>query len=731
MRFARYFRVALVAAVSAWVVAASAVDYITYAPIDESVDIQLFVVPPGVYLHLTNAIPGARFYVYAPQANSGDISCVLSDTQERVLNLHAVKSSSDDGTVAIGVKALRPIRGVAIGTSADAMATDPMVHRILNFYVPRLEYCLDAKRTKIITDSNMSETKLKSGDKIAIYVRAVVPEGGRTNETEKLTKTFYINPEGASKNLKFLDMAGSPLPKGTKGYELEFKDGLASFQVACDKYVTDDSTFYLDAFPDPADDSVFLLHDGFPGGLRFEQPPVVSNVVALVAGSTNVYDGAGHGVTVKVTKPAVGATVRYAVGNAPGKWRGVAPLFMDVCEETVWVEVSAANYAPVTNSVTVKITKAANAWIAVPSISGWTCGETASMPNMGKAKFGTVAVRYGASGAVLPSSAGNYVATFTVAGTANYAGLTKEVPFTVEPAQGQGGNEPSGGGEEAPVKEDFFAGTVDTQFTAKQTLSGALCDAKGSVVGSVTLKFGKKNKKGVVKLSASATVIMDGKAKKVGAKAVSFIAGEWGNALSIGFKQPVGGMTLVPAADGMFALGSERYAMTGLAVKAETGVKRAVVVGGNLTNGAMVFSVDFRGLPELEGCLESALPVKVDILVSGGKKFVVGKAAVPKFSKDKTTGMYSLVGLDDPAKPNLSGLKLKYAPKTGLFSGSFKLYAITGSDRSKLKKFSVKVVGLIVDGEGVGWATLKKPHAEWPVTVKLLNSNRCGSINLL
>ena len=66
-------------------------------------------------------------------------------------------------------------------------------------------------------------------------------------------------------------------------------------------------------------------------------------------------------------------------------------------------------------------------------------------------------------------------------------------------------------------------------------------------------------------------------------------------------------------------------------------------------------------------------------------------------------------------KTNLSGLKLSYTPKTGLFKGSFKMYAL---ERGKLKTYTVNVVGFVVDGEGIGQASLKKPAASWAVTVK-------------
>ena len=116
------------------------------------------------------------------------------------------------------------------------------------------------------------------------------------------------------------------------------------------------------------------------------------------------------------------------------------PTFTDVTNVTVFVEASAPGYYTATKSATVKISKAANAWIKVPTMAGWTVGATPATPNKGKAKFGTATVAYGKAGgaagglgATRPSAAGSYTATFTVPGSANYTGLTKTVAFTVKP----------------------------------------------------------------------------------------------------------------------------------------------------------------------------------------------------------------------------------------------------------------------------------------------------------
>ena len=108
--------------------------------------------------------------------------------------------------------------------------------------------------------------------------------------------------------------------------------------------------------------------------------------------------------------------------------------------------------------------------------------------------------------------------------------------------------------------------------------------------------------------------------------------------------------------------------------------------------------------------------------VSGGKKIDFGKAASVKYAKVKEGNVtrYVLDGLNDEKKPNVSGLKLTYTPKTGMFKGSFKIYAsneesVAPGKKPTLKTYTVNVTGFIVDGAGVGQATLKNPAASWPV----------------
>ena len=90
----------------------------------------------------------------------------------------------------------------------------------------------------------------------------------------------------------------------------------------------------------------------------------VEQIEAEVSGWEGTYDGAGHGVTVRVEKPETGAVARYQAGapgeEAPGgEWSTAAPLFTNACSNaTVWVEISAEGYPTATNRATVTIAPA-------------------------------------------------------------------------------------------------------------------------------------------------------------------------------------------------------------------------------------------------------------------------------------------------------------------------------------------------------------------------------------
>ena len=272
------------------------------------------------------------------------------------------------------------------------------------------------------------------------------------------------------------------------------------------------------------------------------------------------------------------------------------------------------------------------------------------------------------------------------------------------------------------VEEITYGGVVeDGSFSKVQTVRGALYDTKGNFAGTVELKFGKKGKKGV-KISGSAMIMVGGKVKKISAKAVNLIMDVASASILITFKDPVGQMTFSIGDGRVFSLKGAKYEMVG-AIKYGEDPLRLVSVGGGLAKSRMLFNVAMDSAPAFgkDGkLLDAALPTNMPISVFGGTKWSVDKAASLKYRKDKATGAYELTGLD--AK-NQSGLKLSYTAKTGQFKGSFKLYATneetTPAGKSpKLKKYTVNVIGFVVDGVGCGEATLKKPAGAWAVTVE-------------
>ena len=260
------------------------------------------------------------------------------------------------------------------------------------------------------------------------------------------------------------------------------------------------------------------------------------------------------------------------------------------------------------------------------------------------------------------------------------------------------------------VWEEIAAGQLDTAFAKAKTVLSALYGKDGALVGTVQVKVGKLGKKGV-KISASATLLVDGKAKKVSAKAVSLPL--VGGALSgtLVFKAPIGAMSFEMTADGAFTLKNADY------------VAEEATIGSNgpkvLAQGSHTFFLEEFGLPVAGDIQEQLLPTSVVFAVSG-KKWKFDKGASVKWTKNKVTKEYGLVVDTSKGRSNLSALKLSYAPKTGVFKGSFKIYMLeTSGAKTKLKSYKANVLGFVVDAVGIGEARCKKPvGGPWAVTVK-------------
>ena len=144
---------------------------------------------------------------------------------------------------------------------------------------------------------------------------------------------------------------------------------------------------------------------------------------------------------------------------------------------------------------------------------------------------------------------------------------------------------------------------------------------------------------------------------------------------------------------------------------------RDIKINGTSRTDAGVHVAATGDLPE--GTIEELLPDGEPVIPKGGK-WSFCKNATVKWARDRETKEYGLVVDDKNGKTNRSSMKLTYTPKTGIFKGTFKVYALEGPDgKKKLKKYSVNVIGFVVDGRGTGEATCKRPKlGPWTVTVE-------------
>ena len=247
-------------------------------------------------------------------------------------------------------------------------------------------------------------------------------------------------------------------------------------------------------------------------------------------------------------------------------------------------------------------------------------------------------------------------------------------------------------------------GGEDVYKTMKaQSLGGLLYDAEGEIAGSVLLKVGKPNAKtGKTKISGSVTML-NGAKKSITAKTVS-MSSDGTVDTSVSVKDL--GTANIEVEDGAFYGDLDDYTI------------EPADVGGAWGGAAANVSVEIDDLSMFSGEVqEDLLPYEVSASVSRGK-WSFSKAASVKLAKPKGGTEKQLV-VNTKAGSNLSGLKLTYTPSKGTFKGSFKIYEIrTAGGKKTLKKHSVRVSGIVVNGEGYGIATLNNPAVSWAVKVE-------------
>ena len=244
--------------------------------------------------------------------------------------------------------------------------------------------------------------------------------------------------------------------------------------------------------------------------------------------------------------------------------------------------------------------------------------------------------------------------------------------------------------------------------TSKAQYDGIVWDAEANrLVGVLRLKAAKMNEKNRTVRISGYLLGLDGKKKSVKQNDKALLVPESGP-LAVDFTvKDMGQMKLVIGGE------SVAGALEGYQV-------RTFPVGGDWTRNDAVANVEvtvFEGIP---GAVQmQLLPVDEPVMPKNWK-WAFNKAATVSWKKPKNRDLKCLVVDTSKGKTNLSGIKLSYTPKTGAFKGSFKIHALEnkGSRSEKaLKKYTVKVTGVVVGGIGYGKAVLKKPANEWALSV--------------
>ena len=202
---------------------------------------------------------------------------------------------------------------------------------------------------------------------------------------------------------------------------------------------------------------------------------VTKNITASATGYDGSYDGQDHGISVNVSIPASGATVKY--GTKSGTYNLTeSPKYKDAGNYTVYYQVTADDYNTKTGSAQVKIAKLTPSITAAPMASAITYGQTLANSTLtgGAASVaGSFAWKEpSTSPAVANSNSTEYTVVFTPNDTTNYNTAECKVKLTVNRAN-QTVTAP------AAVSGLVYDGSAQTLVTAATVTAGNT--ASGSI----------------------------------------------------------------------------------------------------------------------------------------------------------------------------------------------------------------------------------------------------------
>ena len=164
---------------------------------------------------------------------------------------------------------------------------------------------------------------------------------------------------------------------------------------------------------------------------------VTKNITASATGYDGSYDGNDHGISVDVSIPASGATVKYGTQNGTYDLTE-SPKYKDAGNYTVYYQVTADDCNTKTGSAQVKISKVTPSITAFPTASAITYGQTLEDSTLtgGTASVdGTFAWKTSfTSPTVNDSNNTAYPVVFTPNDTTNYNSVETAVELTVNSA---------------------------------------------------------------------------------------------------------------------------------------------------------------------------------------------------------------------------------------------------------------------------------------------------------
>lgn len=166
--------------------------------------------------------------------------------------------------------------------------------------------------------------------------------------------------------------------------------------------------------------------------------PEPEKMTVNATGYKGTYDAQAHGITVTVTEPATGATIKY--GEKEGEYNlDESPTYTDAGKHTVYYQVTMDKYETVTGSADVEITQAAATISFKEATITKTYGDAAFTNTLtntgdGAVKYSTTATNVTvneSTGEVTITGAGEATIKATVTDGTNYTYATNEISYTL------------------------------------------------------------------------------------------------------------------------------------------------------------------------------------------------------------------------------------------------------------------------------------------------------------